>query len=309
MARDLGFSVFSLNSRGLRSQWKRKGLFKYLKEKSFDVICLQETHITEKVYKQWKKEWGNGEFIYNAFKSNSCGQIILFKERSIDNHKLLHNSKRIIAAEVELSQGKMAVVNVYAPNNDSEKQAFLDDLAEVISSIQSEHILVCGDFNCVLSNDLDIISGEKHSENTVNKFNELIGNLDLYDTWRLFNPQDKEFTWFRNNPFIARRLDYVLTNANLFDKTIDCNIHSVPSTDHRGCSILIKFSNIERGPGLWKFNNSLLNDPKYVSEMNSLIQDFTSEIVEHTDYQMEWELLKLKIKSHTISYSKMKNIE
>ena len=64
----------------------------------------------------------------------------------------------------------------------------------------------------------------------------------------------------KNTPFVARRLDYILTNSLLFDKTIKCNIHSIASTDHRGSSVLIKFAEIERGPGYWKCNNSLLKD-------------------------------------------------
>ena len=44
-----------------------------------------------------------------------------------------------------------------------------------------------------------------------------------------------------------------------FDKTIECNIHSVASTDHRGC-VLVKFAEIERGPSYYKCNNYLLKD-------------------------------------------------
>ena len=101
----------------------------------------------------------------------------------------------------------------------------------------------------------DIITGEQHVERVVLKFNDLLSDCDLHDTWGLFHPGGKEYTWRNRNPFVARRLDYTLTNSSFFDKTIECNIQSVASTDHRGCSVLFKFAEIERGPGYWKFNN------------------------------------------------------
>ena len=55
-------------------------------------------------------------------------------------------------------------------------------------------MLVCGDINCVLKNDLDISFGEKHVERVVLKFNDLLSDCDLHDTWRLFHPEGKEYT-------------------------------------------------------------------------------------------------------------------
>ena len=55
--------MLTLNVRGLRSNVKRKSLFRYLRSNKFDIVCLQETHVTDDVNKQWKKEWG-GEILY-----------------------------------------------------------------------------------------------------------------------------------------------------------------------------------------------------------------------------------------------------
>ena len=74
-------------------------------------------------------------------------------------------------------------------------------------------MLVCGDFNCVLKKYLDIISGEKHVERVVLKFKDLLSNCNLPNTWRLFHPEGKEYTWCKINPFVARRLDYILKNS------------------------------------------------------------------------------------------------
>ena len=102
--------------------------------------------------------------------------------------------------------------------------------------------------------------------------------------------------------------DYILTKSMCFDKTIECNIHSVASTDHRGCSVLVKFAEIERGPGYWKFNNSLLKDSIFVNQMNTVIGNHTASLDSKSDNQLEWELLKVKIKDFTRNYSKQKSI-
>ena len=54
-----------------------------------------------------------------------------------------------------------------------------------------DYILVCGDFNCVLKNYLDIISGEENAERVVLKFNNLLSDYDSHDTWRLCHPEGK----------------------------------------------------------------------------------------------------------------------
>ena len=59
---------------------------------------------------------------------------------------------------------------------------FFDELACAIKDINVDYILVCGDFNCVLKHNLDIISGEKHVERVVLKFNDLLSDCDLHDT-------------------------------------------------------------------------------------------------------------------------------
>ena len=101
-----------------------------------------------------------------------------------------------------------------------------------------------------------------------------------------------------------------------FDKTIECNIHSVASTDHRGCSVLVKFAEIERGPGYWKFNKSHLKYPISVNQMNTVTDNHTAGLDSKSDdgldsksdNQLEWELLKVKIKDFTRNYSKQKSI-
>ena len=49
---------------------------------------------------------------------------------------------------------------------------FFKLLQREISDLTYESILICGDFNCVLDNTIDIISGDKHNSELVKSFND-----------------------------------------------------------------------------------------------------------------------------------------
>ena len=72
--------ICSLNANGIRNRKKRQSLFRTLKSKKYDIVCLQETFITNEVKDVWEKEWG-GDLIFFPGTSNSLGQVILFKHQ------------------------------------------------------------------------------------------------------------------------------------------------------------------------------------------------------------------------------------
>ena len=46
----------SVGIHGLRNSTKRKTFFRYLKEGAFDIICIQESYITDADKEMWEKE-------------------------------------------------------------------------------------------------------------------------------------------------------------------------------------------------------------------------------------------------------------
>ena len=79
------------------------------------------------------------------------------------------------------------------------------------------------------------------------------------------------------------------------------------STDHSPlfCSFL-NLTNISRGRGLWKFNNSLISTTNFVDEMKTLIQKviFGFENDTYLTDQVKRELLKYEIRKFAINFSK-----
>ena len=65
--------------------------------------------------------------------------------------------------------------------------------------------------------------------------------------WRLQHEDQREYTWSRNNPFIARRLDYIFTSSALLPYVESSQIKSIPFSDHRLIKIEIKFNQFKKG--------------------------------------------------------------
>ena len=61
-----------------------------------------------------------------------------------------------------------------------------------------------------------------------------------------------------------------------------------------------------RGLGFWKFNNSLLEDKEYTNKILELYPQLREKYHCVNDQQLFWELIKMEIRSTTISFSKGK---
>ena len=296
--------ITSLNVRGMHNSLKRKRIFRMLKERKQDIICLQESYITRLVYEKWKKEW-DGEMVYCEGTNHGRGQIILIRKRFPYDFTENIKQDRILGITFKTESKIISVFNVYAPCRDRETKEFFIQLENIVSLCDSDFKIVCGDFNTVLDNKLDIVSGEKHANSLVNAFNDLTHDCDIHDVWRVFNSDTKEYTWSRRtgDRFIARRLDYLFLNREALNAAFETNIFSVPASDHRGIYVNLKISNNVRGPGYFKFNNQLLKYPAFARKINNLIDSFLEQNQNLSPVD-KWELMKLSMKDEAIQFSK-----
>ena len=61
-----------------------------------------------------------------------------------------------------------------------------------------------------------------------------------------------------------------------------------------------------RGPGLWKFNNSLLKDKNYLTLITESYPIISEKYANIVDKRLRWELIKMEIRSITISFAARK---
>ena len=99
----------------------------------------------------------------------------------------------------------------------------------------------------------------------------------LRDAWRLKHPRDRQFTWFNFDLSLASRLDSFLISRYLCAQVISCEIRPCVYSDHDFVYIEFNLNTADcRGLGVWRFNNSLLQDDKFCSSVSDLIDHFFS---------------------------------
>ncbi len=97
MAGDI--QIVSMNCRGLGDKHKRTDVLNYLRKKNFSIICLQDTHINNKMKDIFRAEWGY-EALICPYQSNSRGVAILFRdnfEYKVNKYKIDKRGNYIIA--------------------------------------------------------------------------------------------------------------------------------------------------------------------------------------------------------------------
>ena len=62
----------------------------------------------------------------------------------------------------------------------------------------------------------------------------------------------------------------------------------------------------KRGPGFWKFNNSLLTDKSYVELITKSIPEYVTKYQDLEDKGLLWEMIKMEIRATTIIFAKCK---
>ena len=123
-------------------------------------------------------------------------------------------------------------------------------------------IVLAGDLNIFFDSKLESKGGKPSlKQKSVAKLLELKQEYDLCDIWRIRNPPKTLDTFIQNHSsgIINRRLDYIFISNKLQEFSNDTGVIPAFKTNHS--SVLITSSNYnfsKPGPGLWKFNNSLI---------------------------------------------------
>ena len=101
--------------------------------------------------------------------------------------------------------------------------------------------------------------------NSRNTLVDLMKELNLTDIYRELHPKSKSFTYVSKSSNLKSRIDYFLISRSLFCDVKQAEIRISIAPDHNAIMFLsINVTNdFNRGPGLWKFNNTLLEDNNY----------------------------------------------
>ena len=155
--------------------------------------------------------------------------------------------------------------------------------------------IIGGDYNVVRDSTLDRSSNVIYHKRCKEKLDEIVERDKLVDIWRVQNPDRKFFTYMRAKEKLQwSRIDYFLISDSLESNCVDCDIKPAINTDHSLISLTINTSETKRGPGIWRFNNEYLNDPKFIEDLKCHINEI-KQTYNHMEEMDHWELLKFEI--------------
>ena len=96
--------------------------------------------------------------------------------------ELIYKEERITVKKVKIDDKTILVANAYAPNNTAGKMEFFRHRGRVIDRLATNttSVILMGDFNSVMNNSEDIISGNNHIKE-VQALNQFVVNIDAHD--------------------------------------------------------------------------------------------------------------------------------
>ena len=194
-----GLSFCSWNTKGMGQVVKRKKILGTLKAKKYDIVFLQETHLSELENKKLSRDWV-GQVFYSVGSSKSrVVTILVHKHLQFKSNRIsTDDNGRMIIIETDIQGHPMILANVYAPNLDD--PAFFGMLEYKIGEVQNGRnypIILGGDFNQVVDNVLDRSSpSNSRRRRAVDILNNICKDLGLVDVWRLLNPSSRDYTFY-----------------------------------------------------------------------------------------------------------------
>jgi len=295
----------SWNINGLRKVEKLKYVFSTIQQANIGITFLQETFWDDEFIENYKHLW-NGHILYNNYNVTNRRGVALLISRNFPHDVSLEkcdSQGRIIEASFIIDDVKYILINVYAPNENTERIEFHNKLANYINS---KNVIIGGDFNEVLDPHLDrsnsITYNTSKSRQVLKQF---IVDKQLCDIWRYRNYEKRMYTRQQHveGKLKQSRLDYFLISRSLIENAVTSYIKYSSISDHALVCLKLDFSRVERGPGIWILNNTLLNDIDYCTGINEIIKRNIDCPLYSSETLIWWDNLKFQIKRYSIRYA------
>jgi exodeoxyribonuclease-3 len=220
-------------------------LLQWLAENPVDVLCLQETKLTDDKFPLAEINAAGYQAVFTGQKTYN-GVAILSKHPIGDvvrnNPRFPDEQQRIIAATV----AGVRIICAYVPNGqmvDSDKYAYklswLAALREWLAEEMKAHeeLAILGDYN-IAPEDRDVHdpiewAGQIHCSDKEREALAALVGLGLCDSFRLFEQPEKSYSWWDYRQLAFRRnrglrIDHILVSPRLAKRCVACAIDRAP---------------------------------------------------------------------------------
>lgn len=268
----MSLKIVSLNVKGLNSPYKRYLLWREALSQKCDILCAQETHLTQSNTPRVSHHKFPHCFFANSDKKTK-GVLIAIRDTITFSQKFIEcdPNGRCVILGAELNHQPFTLVSVYSPNTN--QNSFLRQLLKRVHSIQVGQLIICGDFKPVSDTSLDSTSSRrKHSQKS-----SLTRDEGLYDVWRSIHGSEKDFTFFSTAFHVYSRIDmFLVDRATLFQAT-EAQIGTILWSDHAPISLTLTLHQHTQPTKLWRLKTNLLNNPGYEEQVTSELNVFFTQ--------------------------------
>lgn len=255
-------SLISWNVNGIRAA-ERKGFLKWMDQGKYDIVCVQETKVSDPniLSKEMLSPDGYASYWSCAKEKKGYSGVAIFTK--IKPNKIKTDfGQNILSREgrmIELEYEDFILINIYFPNGGAGDERlkyklefykhFLDYLKTLRQAQGNRKIIFCGDVNTA-HHEIDLARPKANIDNSgfmpiermwLDKFEK----NGFIDTFRFFHPNKKDsYTWWdmktrareRN---VGWRIDYFYASANLKTNLVSAIIMSdILGSDH--CPIYLE---------------------------------------------------------------------
>jgi len=239
------------------------------------VAFLQETHCSDDAFADKMQQRGKGHAMgwkgrfYHAANatnpSHSSGVGILISSSCAHLSRLpdapQHASRdgRILRVDVVFNGAPLSLVSVYAPTNGELRPGFFSE--QLAGVLPAHACIIGGDFNCILSAADAPFGSSPARFRGHQQLQQVMEAHCLVDTYRRLHPAAAAFTHWSASGGTAARLDRILVSGGLSASVCQAGISSCIPSDHSAATAALTVPQVlQRGPGAWRFDASLLND-------------------------------------------------
>ncbi|KAJ1181229.1 hypothetical protein NDU88_006439 [Pleurodeles waltl] len=170
-------------------------------------------------------------------------------------------------------------------------------------------ILLGGDFNLVMDNDLDR-SGHRYWQTgalTAAGRHWLV-ECGLEDVWRRAHPTLRDYSFYPAATKTYARLDFFLASQELLSRVMETTIEPRALTDHVPITVVVTLHQRQVGASGWRFRDSLLQTGATVESIRRAITDYLSFNDDgNTCMGTLWEALKAVVRGEVMSLSARDN--
>lgn len=229
------------------------------------------------------------------------GTAILMKEGIIMEQIVKLANSRGIAGTVNNTR----IINIYAPsgnNNRRSRAEFFKSGIVPLFGTHHEHIILAGDFNCVL-----------HPKDQTPNFNKsveldcIVREFQLTDTWEHTHGAAPGFTYITSHS--ASRLDRIYVSDTLKNQVLHSEVWPTIFSDHAAfiSTINMEKQRTYRARGIWKLNTTHLHDEECRMAFNNIWAECEQRFSSYNSAISWWlQCAKPKLRKMLMNYSRQK---